>query len=516
MVDSADTCPSSSFLIRCFLRRANTTPLFPLTLKTLFRQQNILCIVRISAVCLLALSQSLSAALQVERPTETLVAAPFSFSESEAILARIKAPVFPAHDFAITEFGAVVGNDCTTAIRKAIEACNMAGGGRVVVPAGEWVTGAIHLKSNVNLYLAKGSILRFSTDPAAYLPVVQTRWEGIECMNYSPFIYAWEQVNIAVTGEGTLDGAADWANWWAWAKRGIDKKTLAAVDVIKLNELSSQGVPVAQRVFGAGHHLRPSFFQPYRCRNVLIEGVTILRSPMWEVTPVLCTNVIVRNLKINSHGPNNDGCDPDSCHDVLIEGCLFDTGDDCIAIKSGRNEDGRRVGVPSENLIIRNCEMRDGHGGVVIGSEIAGGCRNVFVENCKMDSPSLDRGLRFKSNARRGGLVENVYMRNVQIGRVTEAILTVDHQYEEGAKGEFQPTVRNVVIENVTSQSSPRVMWIAGIPKGTIDNILFKNCTFAGVEMAEVVENARRITFENVSITPAKKTLSLNTRPAMQ
>ena len=443
----------------------------------------------------------------------TAASAPtFSFSESEAILARIKAPTFPAHDFLITDFGAVAGADSSTAISKAIEACNAAGGGRVVVPAGEWLTGAVHLKSNVNLYLAKGSTLRFSTDPAAYLPVVHTRWEGIECMNYSPFIYAWEQENIAVTGEGTLDGAASDENWWAWTRKGPDKKSLATPDAIKLNQFGEQGVPVEQRILGAGTHLRPSFFQPYRCRNVLIEGVTILRSPMWEITPALCTNVLVRNVKISSHGPNNDGCDPDSCRDVLIEGCVFDTGDDCIAIKSGRNDDGRRVGVPSENLIIRNCEMKDGHGGVVIGSEISGGCRNVFVENCRMDSPSLDRGLRFKSNARRGGLVENVYLRNVQIGRVAEAILTVDFQYEEGAKGDFQPTVRNVVIENVTSKSSPRVLWIAGIPKGTIDNIQFRNCMFSGVETAEVVQHMGRFTFENVTIESAKKARSLNSR----
>lgn len=469
------------------------------------------------AFCILSqgvlfLSVAASTVVQAEKTVQASVAEAFSFSETEVILARIKAPVFAARDFAITDFGAVAGSDVSAAIRRAIAACSAAGGGRVVVPSGEWLTGAIHLKSNVNLYLAKGATLRFSTDPAAYLPVVQTRWEGIECMNFSPFIYAWEQENIAVTGEGTLDGVAGWENWWSWAKRGADTKSPASADVAKLNEYSSLGVPVAQRIFGAGHYLRPSFFQPYRCRNVLIEGVTILRSPMWEVTPVLCTNVIVRKVKINSHGPNNDGCDPDSCRDVLIEDCVFDTGDDCIAIKSGRNEDGRRVGVPSENLLIRNCEMKDGHGGVVIGSEVAGGCRNVFVENCRMDSPNLDRGLRFKSNARRGGLVENVYMRNVQIGRVAEAILTVDHQYEEGARGEHQPIVRNVVIENVTSQSSPRVMWIAGIPKGTIDNILFRNCTFGGIEMGEVVQNACRITFENVSVIPLKKARSLNSR----
>ena len=168
---------------------------------------------------------------------------------------------------------------------------------------------------------------------------------------------------------------------------------------------------------------------------MLIEGVTIVNSPMWEIHPVLCQNVTVRDVSIGSHGPNNDGCDPESCRDVLIEGCMFDTGDDCIAIKSGRNDDGRRVNVPSENVIIRNCTMKDGHGGVVIGSEISGGVRNVFAEHCRMDSPHLDRALRLKNNAVRGGVVEDIYMRDVTVGQVAEAVLTIDFFYEEGDSG---------------------------------------------------------------------------------
>ena len=255
---------------------------------------------------------------------------------------------------------------------------------------------------------------------------------------------------------------------------------------------------------GEGSFLRPNFIQPYRCRNVLIEGVSIRNSPMWEVNPVLCTNVTVRGLSISSHGPNNDGCDPESCRDVLIENCVFDTGDDCIAIKSGRNDDGRRIGVAAENIIIRGCTMKDGHGGVVIGSEISGGCRNVFVEDCTMDSPNLDRALRFKSNARRGGIIENVFMRRVTIGRVSEAILTVDLVYEEGPNGKFPPTIRNVSLENVTSRSSPRVMWIAGFKGATVDDIRFADCTFAGVEATELLSHAQSISFRNVTIEPAK------------
>jgi unsaturated rhamnogalacturonyl hydrolase len=435
-----------------------------------------------------------------------------------AILARIRPPKFPARDFPITDFGARTGGDFdnTEAIRKAIEACNRAGGGRVVVPAGVFMTGAIHLKSNVNLHVSEGATLRFSTDPAKYLPAVFTRWEGTELMNYSPFIYAFEQQNIAVTGKGTLDGGASDENWWKWARRQGSQPAPASADVRRLREMGNTGVPVSQRVFGQGHYLRPPFIEPYRSRNILIEGVTIINSPFWEVHPVLSRNVTVRGLNIKSHGPNNDGCDPESSKDVLIEDCVFDTGDDCIAIKSGRDDDGRRVGVASENIIIRNCTMKDGHGGVVIGSEISGDCRNVFVEDCKMDSPNLDRALRFKSNAIRGGVLENVFMRNVEVGRVAEAVLTIDLLYDTGDKGPYKPVVRNVQIENVTSRSSPRVMWVVGFPGVVIDDIRFRNCTFRGVESTEVLNHAGSFSFENVTIEPAKKGRSLNSPQAAQ
>ena len=230
---------------------------------------------------------------------------------------------------------------------------------------------------------------------------------------------------------------------------------------------------------------------------------------------MLCTNVIVRGRqRSDSHGPNNDGCDPESCRDVLIEDCVFDTGDDCIAIKSGRNNDGRRLGVPSENIVIRHCTMKDGHGGVVIGSEISGGCRNVFVEDCTMDSPNLDRALRFKSNAIRGGTIENIFMRNVKVGQVAEAVLTIDLLYEEGPKGNFPPTVRNISIEQVTSSASPRVMYVRGFPGATIDDIKFTDCTFKGIETTEVLGGAGTVTLRNVTIEPAKKSKAINSVPA--
>jgi unsaturated rhamnogalacturonyl hydrolase len=440
------------------------------------------------------------------------IAAARGWVDYERTLARIKAPTFPNRDFVITDFGATQAGDSSAAIRQAIAAAHDAGGGRVVVPAGAWKTGAIHLKSNVNLHVSKGATLNFSTNPADY-PIVRTRWEGVELMNYSALIYAFEQENIAVTGEGTLDGGSTLNDWWSWNRKGErPQKQKAARD--RLVALAETDTPVEERMFGDGHFLRPNFIQPYHCKNVLIEGVTILRSPMWVIHPVFSQNVTVRGVTVNSHGGNNDGCNPESSSDVLIENCVFDTGDDCIAIKSGRNGDGRRVPVPSENIIVRNCVMKDGHGGVVLGSECSAGIRNVFVENCEMDSPDLDRALRFKNNAVRGGVLENVFMRNVRIGQVAEAVLTIDLLYEEGARGAFKPIVRNVHMENITSSASPRVMYIRGFEGAVIDNIRISNSTFNDVTHTEVVQHAGSIMLNNVSINPKGNVRGRNSVPA--
>jgi unsaturated rhamnogalacturonyl hydrolase len=422
----------------------------------------------------------------------------------QAILAQIQPPEFPARDFSITDFGATTDSDCTAAIAEAIAACHAAGGGRVVIPSGTWLTGAVHLLGNVNLHISKEATLRFSPEPAKYLPVVLTRFEGIECMNFSPLIYAFEQENVAITGEGTLDGSANPQTWWAWNERAKGEPALQVTDRKRLDQQGADGVPVEQRVFGEGHFLRPSFIEPCRCKNVLIEGVTILNSPMWEIHPTLCTNVTVRGVTVRSLGSNNDGCDPESCHNVLIEDCVFQTGDDCIAIKSGRNNDGRRVGVASENIVIRRCTMKDGHGGVTIGSEVSGSVRNVFVSDCQMDSPHLDRAFRFKSNAVRGGIIENVHVTNVKIGRVSRAALSVEFDYEEGAQGPEKPVLRHVRIEKVSAQSCGSVAVITAFPGAVIEDLRLKDCVFRGVETADVLKHAGSLTFENVDIEPAK------------
>ena len=423
-----------------------------------------------------------------------------------SILQRIKPPRFPKRTLYLNRFGAKPDGrtDCTAAFRNAINQCSKAGGGKVVVPAGTYLTGAIHLKSNVNLEVSEGATIKFSTNPKDYLPVVFSRWEGTELFNYSPFIYAFEQQNIAITGKGTLDGQSNNEHWWPWNgrpqygwKEGMGQQRW---DRNALMTMAEKGVPVRERIFGEGHYLRPQFIQPYRCQNVLIEGVTILNSPMWEIHPVLCRNVIVQNVHINSHGPNNDGCDPESCSDVLIKGCTFDTGDDCIAIKSGRNADGRRLNAPTENIIVQDCVMKDGHGGITVGSEISGGVRNLFAENCKLDSPNLDHALRVKNNAMRGGLLEDLHFRNLEVGQVAHAVITIDFNYEEGAKGSFTPVVRNYTVDNLRSSKSKYALDVQGFPSAPIINLQLRKCTFDNVADGNIVKNVKDATLDDVKI----------------
>ena len=427
------------------------------------------------------------------------------WSQVPGILERVKPPVFADRTFVITKFGALGNNstDCTAAFEKAIAACNQAGGGTVLVPKGEFLTGAIRLRSNVNLRVEAEGTIRFTRDSSKY-PRVLTRWEGVELMNFSPFIYAFEAENIAISGSGTIDGNADCEHWWPWKGRPNCGPTSPGPtqerDRNHLFELGQKRVPVAERVFGEGHFLRPQFIQPYRSKNILIEGVTLIRSPMFNVHPVLSSNITVRGLKVVSSGPNTDGCDPECCQDVLIENCFFNTGDDCIAIKSGRNEDGRRVNVPSENVVIRNCRMQDGHGGLAIGSEISGGCRNVFAENCRMNSPHLDHVIRIKNNAMRGGVIENIYVRSFQVEEVGVSGVNIDFFYEEGPAGAFTPIVRQVDIRHLTTQKAKYALYLRGLKNAPIENVRIADCDFEGVDQGNIIEDVKNLSLDDVRV----------------
>ena len=435
-----------------------------------------------------------------------------AFEESKRIEQQIKRTSFPGRVYNIVDFGAKADDPtfaCHEAINLAIITCNQEGGGTVLVPDGTFYTGPITLKSNVNLHLSDKATLKFLTDQKLYFPGVITRWEGVDCYNAHPLIYAYGETNIALTGKGTIDGQGSNNHWWymcgsphyGWEEGMKAQKLGGRERLLGLAELKR---PIHERVMTTEDALRPQLINFYHCNTVLIEGVTLLNSPFWVIHPLLCESLIVRGVHIFNRGPNGDGCDPESCKNVLIEDCHFDTGDDCIAIKSGRNEDGRKWATPSENIIVRNCEMKNGHGGVVIGSEISGGYRNLFVENCVMDSPELDRVIRIKTNTCRGGLIENIYVRNIKVGQCKEAVLRINLQYEnrENCNRGFTPIVRNVHLKNVTCEKSRYGIVAIGLEDDKyVSQISVEDCQWNNVtENGNRIENVKDITMKNLYI----------------
>lgn len=417
------------------------------------------------------------------------------------VLKQIKAPKFPDREFNVIHYGADnKGIELSTnAIQSAIDDAHRLKGGRVLIPEGTFLTGALELKSNVELHLHENAYVSFSQDTRDYLPLVLTRYEGIELYNYSPLIYAHHAENIAITGAGTLDGRGDEHHWWPW-KYGTNGQPSQDGDRQLLFEMAEKRIPVEERVFGEGHYLRSSFIQPYNCQNILIEGVTVKDSPMWQVHPVLSENVIVRGVNIIGYGPNTDGVNPESCRHVLIEDCYFDNGDDCIAIKSGRNEDGRRIGVPSENIVIRRNTMRDGHGGVTIGSEISGGVKYVYAEDNVMDSPNLDRALRIKTNSVRGGTIEHIYFKNNLVKSLKHEVVCIDMMYEEGDAGPHRPVVRHIEVEGLKSSGGRYGVKIAAYSHSPVTHFKMKDCVIDDVTYPLSLEHAVSPSFQKVVI----------------
>ncbi len=415
----------------------------------------------------------------------------------------IRTPKFADKAYVITKYGAKTDNTAAKnqkAIQKAIDLCSKKGGGRVVVPAGQkFMTGAIELKSGVNLEVQQDALLEFVFEPALY-PIVETSWEGLECFNLSPCVYAFKAKDIAITGNGKIDGGGSNDTWWPWngnkrfgwkegqtSQRNMGRPRLLQAGEDGIPMYDEKGKRSPERVFTEKDRLRPQLVSFNKCEGILLEDVTLLRSPFWVIHPLHSTDITVRRVKMINDGPNGDGCDPECCDRVLIEDCYFDTGDDCIAIKSGRNRDGRERNMPSKNIIIRNCEMKNGHGGVVVGSEISGGCQNVYAHDCVMDSPELERVLRIKTNSCRGGVIENINMRNIKVGVCKEAVLKINTDYEpkEICCRGYYPTVRNVLMENVTCQKSQYGVMIVGYEADslsyTVNHITVRNCKFDGV-----------------------------------
>jgi len=427
-------------------------------------------------------------------PPETIepIKAPFE-------MPQLKRPAFPDRTFDIRAYGAMQCQwedkkkyKSTKAIHRAIQVCHQAGGGKVLIPRGDWLTGALHLKSNVNLHIAEGAVLHFSNDLEDYLPIVHMRCEGVEAYNYSPLIYAPHTENIAITGKGTLHGHGLW--WWRWASKND-----------KGDRLEASKLPLKQRRYAKGggkEGMRPTFIVPWKSKNILIEGITLKESPKWNVHPVYSENIIVRGITVHSlDSPNGDGIVPDSCKNVLIEYNHLQTGDDAVVIKSGLNEDGLKIGIPSENIVVRNFTARDvrtGSGGIVFGSETSGGIRNVYVHNALFDGS--DKGIRFKSSRGRGNVVENIYIENIEMKNIETTAININTHYDKGITEGPAPLFRNIFIKNVRIHGAVTAIEMIGLPEKPLENINIKNANFTDINNGAVFHRIKRLTLKDISI----------------
>ncbi len=423
---------------------------------------------------------------------------------------NIKAPIFADRSYNVLHFGAQKGGvkDSRAAINAAITKCSEEGGGKVIIPTGKYfIKGPLILKSNVNLHLSDGTELIFSHDEKDYLPAVLTRWEGTEVFNYSPLIYAYQVENIAITGKGILNGQGS-KNIATWKPNQKNDQAL-------IRKMGREGTPVHKRLFGEGHWLRPAFIEPLNCRNILIEDVKIVDATFWIIHPIACNNVTVRNVTIDSFNLNSDGFDPESTTNALIENCNFRTGDDGVAIKSGRDNDAWRIGQPTENVIIRNCTFESISNGVCIGSEISGGVRNVFIENITV--PKAGNGIYFKSNLDRGGYIENIWVRNITIDSVRSAI-KFEPDYKSESKENYPTRYSDFIIENVNcNYASQKGIDIKGFKEMPVTNVSLKDVNIANSKEGYEINNARNVSLRNVTVNEKKveyaltnKTISLN------
>ena len=399
----------------------------------------------------------------------------------------------------VTKYGAKKDSTAkaTASIARAIAAASKAGGGTVYFPAGKYLTGPIHLKSNITIYIDAGAELHFSDNFDDYLPMVESRYEGVDVTSFSPLFYAYKAENIAIRGRGIINGHGK--KWWDFVegyKEGQARsKWQFLFDSLNKNILLPDDPRQMKRGF-----LRPPFIQPMYCKNVLIEGITIRNSPFWTVNPEFCENVTVTGVTIiNPPSPNTDGINPESCRYVHISNCHISVGDDCITIKSGKDVPGRTKAAPAENYTITNCTMLSGHGGVVIGSEMSGGVRNIVISNCIFDG--TDRGIRIKTTRGRGGVVEDIRVDNVVMKNIRDEAFVMDMEYSRTQKepvSERTPQIRNIRLSNVTAYTKI-AGYINGLEEMPVENISF-NDVYIEAQNGFTIKKAKGIEFHNVTV----------------
>lgn len=449
-------------------------------------------------------------------------------------------PSFPNYDVCITEFGGKGDGTFmnTESFAKAIEHLSKKGGGRLIVPAGVWFTGPIVLESNINLHLKDKAVILFSPDKDLY-PLVETSFEGLDTRRCQSPIWGKNLKNIAITGDGAIDGNGHYwrplkkekvsENFWkrTTSHSGVFKRDtywMPSAQYLHGDTISDMNVPRHLRTdeewATVRDFLRPVMISLQNCTNVFLQGVIFQNSPAWNIHPLMCENLIIDGVQVRnpSYAQNGDGLDVESCKNTIVVNSTFDVGDDGICVKSGKDEDGRNRNIPTENLIVYNCTVFKGHGGFVVGSEMSGGVKNVYVSNCQF--LGTDVGLRFKSTRGRGGVVENIHISNISMFDIsTEPILfnlyyggkSAVETLEDGdaiTKEEIFPPVdettpvfRNIYIDGVACRNARRAMYFHGLPEKNIENIQIKNMIVHSKIGAELMES-NSITLNNVSIYP--------------
>ncbi len=439
-----------------------------------------------------ALAVLISASATVAQSSEGHPDTQEDWFKASEIVQAVQPPQIPDRDYVITDFGARSGarRDSREAIHAAIDKAHEEGGGRVVIPKGTWLSkGPIHLKSRINLHVSEGATVLFSPDPEDYLPAVFTRWEGIEMYGYSPLIYARDVEDVAVSGKGTFDGNAK-SEFHKWKEKEAD-------DLAQIRLMGGAGVPVEERQFNKGSYLRPTMIQIMGGKRILLEDYTATNSPFWVNHLVYVDQALVRNVKVDSHFANNDGLDIESSTYVVAEHNNFNTGDDAIVVKSGRDYDGRRVGRPSENIVIRN-NVFGGEDGIGMGSEMSGGIRNVFIENNTYTEGTS--AFRFKANLDRGGVVEHIRIRNMHI-KSTELLFWFELTYVAGAQGgNFPSLYSDIVFEDITVEKVGKVFH-ANAPEGyPLTDVTLRNIRIEEADEMFTIENVDNLVFDNVQV----------------